>query len=109
VFVLTHHPRPPLEMDGGTTFHFTDASPTETLEQARQAAAGLDVRIGGGPATIRAFLAADLIDYLHIVVVPIMLGRGERLWDGLDALEERFRIEAVTSPSGVTHLTFTRQ
>jgi dihydrofolate reductase len=109
VFVLTHHPRPPLEMEGGTTFHFTGASPTEALQQARQAAAGLDVRIGGGPATIRAFLAADLIDYLHIVVVPIVLGRGERLWDGLDALEERFRIEAVTSPSGVTHLTFTRQ
>jgi dihydrofolate reductase len=109
VFVLTHHPRPPLEMDGGTTFHFTDASPTEALQQARQAAAGLDVRIGGGPATIRAFLAADLIDYLHIVVVPIVLGRGEQLWDGLDALEERYRIEAVTSPSGVTHLTFTRQ
>ena len=83
--------------------------PTEALQQARQAAAGLGVRIGGGPATIRAFLAADLIDYLHIVVVPIVLGRGERLWDGLDALEERFRIEAVTSPSGVTHLTFTRQ
>jgi len=94
---------------GSTTFHFTDASPTEALQQARQAAAGLDVRIGGGPATIRAFLAADLIDYLHIVVVPIVLGRGERLWDGLDALEERYRIEAVTSPSGVTHLTFTRQ
>ena len=96
-------------MDGGTTFHFTGASPTEVLQQARQAAAGLDVRVGGGPATICAFLAADLIDYLHIVVVPIVLGRGERLWDGLDALEERFRIEAVTSPSGVTHLTFTRQ
>jgi dihydrofolate reductase len=108
VFVLTHHPRPPLEMDGGTTFHFTDAGPTGALQQARQAAAGLDVRIGGGPATIRAFLAADLIDYLHIVVVPIVLGRGERLWDGLDGLEERFQIEAVTSPSGVTHLTFTR-
>jgi dihydrofolate reductase len=109
VFVLTHHPRPPLEMEGGTTFRFTDARPTEALQQARQAAAGLDVRIGGGPATIRAFLAADLIDYLHIVVVPIVLGRGERLWDGLDALDERFRIEAVASPSGGTHLTFTHQ
>ena len=109
VFVLTHHPRPPLEMEGGTTFHFTGASPTEVLQQARQAAPGLDIRIGGGPSTIRAFLVADLIDYLHIVVVPIVLGRGERLWDGLDALEERFGIEAVTSSSGVTHLTFIRQ
>ena len=60
-------------------------------------------------STSPTFLAAGLIDYLHIVVVPVVLGRGERLWDGLDALEERFRIEAVTSPSGVTHLTFTRQ
>ena len=98
VFILTHHPRPPLEMEGGTTFHFTDASPAGALQQARQAAAGLDVRIGGGPATIRAFLAADLIDYLHIVVVPIVLGRGVRLWDGLDALEARFRIEGRDQP-----------
>ena len=108
VLVLTHHPRPALEMAGGTTFRFLDATPAEALEQARQAAAGLDVRIGGGPSTIRQFLAADLIDYLHVVVVPIVLGRGERLWDGLEALEERFRAEAVSSPSGVTHLTFTR-
>jgi hypothetical protein len=63
----------------------------------------------GGPSTIRQFLAADLIDYLHIVVVPIVLGRGERLWDGLEALEERFHAEAVSSPSGITHLTFTRR
>jgi len=78
----------------------------QALAQARQAAAGGDVRIGGGPSTIREFLAAGLIDYLHIVVVPIVLGRGERLWDGLEGLEDRFRIEAVTSPSGVTHVTF---
>jgi dihydrofolate reductase len=109
VFVLTHHPRPPIEMDGGTTFHFIEASPAEALETARRAAGGLDIRIGGGPATIREFLAADLIDYLHIVVVPIVLGRGEPLWDGLEGLERRFRTEAVSSPSGVTHLTFTRR
>ena len=66
--------------------------------------AGGDVRIGGGPSTIREFLAAGLIDYLHIVVVPIVLGRGERLWDGLEGLEDRFQIEAVNSPSGVTHV-----
>jgi dihydrofolate reductase len=108
VFVLTHHLRPPIEMDGGTTFHFIEASPAEALETARRAAGGLDVRIGGGPATVRQFLAADLIDYLHVVVVPIVLGRGEPLWDGLEGLEDRFRAEAVSSPSGVTHLTFTR-
>jgi dihydrofolate reductase len=109
VFVLTHHPRPAVQMDGGTTFHFLNASPAEALEQARQAAAGGDVRIGGGPSTVREFLAADLIDYLHIVVVPIVLGRGERLWDGLEALEERFHIEATSSPSGVTHVTLSRR
>ncbi|MER8104225.1 dihydrofolate reductase family protein [Kitasatospora sp. NPDC094016] len=109
VFVLTHHPRPTLEMTGGTTFHFLDAAPEEALRQAKAAADGKDVRIGGGPSTVRAFLEADLIDHLHVVVVPIVLGRGVRLWDGLEGLEQRFRTEAVTSPSGVTHLTFTRR
>jgi hypothetical protein len=64
-----------------------DASPAEALEVARLAAGGLDVRIGGGPSTIRQFLAADLIDHMHIAIVPIVLGRGERLWDGLEELE----------------------
>ncbi len=108
VFVLTHHPRRVLEMAGGTTFHFIDAAPAEALRQAREAAGGLDVRIGGGPSTVRDFLAADLVDHLHVVIVPIMLGRGVRLWDGLEALEDRFEVEAVTTPSGVTHLTFSR-
>src|SRR5215218_1400239 len=76
VFVLTHHPRPSIEMEGGTTFHFVDASPAEALETAREAADGQDVRIGGGPTMIRDFLAAGLVDHMHIVVVPILLGRG---------------------------------
>ena len=109
VFVLTHHVRPPVEMKGGTTFHFIDASPAQALAAARQAAGGLDVRIGGGPVTVRQFLAADLIDHMHIVLVPILLGRGESLWDGLEGLEDRFAIESVSSPSGITHLTFTRR
>jgi dihydrofolate reductase len=96
-------------MNGGTTFEFLDASPAQALTQARQAAAGRDIRIGGGPTTIREFLAAGLIDYLHIVVVPIVLGRGEWLWDGLEGLEDRFRIEAASSPSGVTHITLSRR
>jgi dihydrofolate reductase len=108
VFVLTHHPRPSIEMQGGTTFHFIDASPEVALKRAREAAGDLDVRIGGGPSTIRQFLAADLIDYLHITIVPIVLGRGERLWDGLEELERRFDVESVTTPSSVTHLTFNR-
>jgi dihydrofolate reductase len=95
-------------MTGGTTFHFIDASPVEALEEAREATGSLDIRIGGGPATIRQFLAADLIDHMHVAIVPIVLGRGERLWAGLADLEERFNVESVGSPSGVTHLTFTR-
>ncbi len=66
------------------------------------------MRIGGGPTVIRDFLAADLIDTLHVVQVPILLGRGVRLWDGIEGVEERYQIEA-SSPSGVTHLTFTRR
>ena len=108
-FVLTHHPRPPIEMEGGTTFHFLDASPADALATARAAAGGQDVRIGGGATTIREFLAAGLIDRMHVVVVPIVLGRGVRLWDGQESLEASYDIEAVSSPSGVTHLTFTRR
>jgi dihydrofolate reductase len=95
-------------MEGGTTFHFIDAPPAEALETARQAADGQDVRLGGGPTMIRDFLAAGLVDHMHVAVVPILLGRGVRLWDGLEALEEGYEIEATSSPSGITHLTFTR-
>ena len=108
VFVLTHHPRPPIEMEGGTTFHFIDATPAEALQTARDAAGGEDVRIGGGPTVIRDFLAAGLVDHAHIAVVPILLGRGVRLWDGLEGLEKDYEVEATSSPSGVTHVTFTR-
>jgi dihydrofolate reductase len=108
-FILTHHQRPSIEMEGGTTFHFIDASPAEALETARKAADGQDVRLGGGPTVIRDFFAAGLIDHAHIVVVPIMLGRGVRLWDGLEDLEKDYKIEAISSPSGVTHVTFSRK
>ncbi len=107
-FVLTHRPRPPIEMKGGTTFHFLDATPAEALEVAREAADGLDVRIGGGPTVLREFLAAGLVDHLHVVQVPILLGRGVRLWDGLEGLEDQYEVEVVSTPSGVTHLTFSR-
>jgi dihydrofolate reductase len=109
VIVLTHHPRPTLEMEGGTTFYFMDASPEEALAEAKKLADGKDVRIGGGPSTVRQFLAADLIDHMHIAITPIVLGRGERLWDGLEGLEGRFDIEVVSAPSGATHLTFERK
>jgi dihydrofolate reductase len=109
VFVLTRHTRPSIEMEGGTTYHFIDASPAEALETARAAADGRDVRIGGGPTVVREFLAAGLVDHMHIVVVPILLGRGVRLWDGLEGLEKDYAVEATSAPSGVTHVTFTRQ
>ena len=109
VFVLTHHPRPSIEMEGGTTFHFIDAAPAEALRVAKEAAGDLDVRIGGGPSTVREFLAADLVDSMHLVVVPIILGHGVRLWDGLEGIEDRFTIESVSSPTGCTHMTFTRR
>ena len=108
VFVLTHHPRPSIDMEGGTTFHFIDASPAEALAMARDAANGLDVRIGGGATMIRDFAVAGLVDHMHIVVVPILLGRGVRLWDGLEGMEKGYKVEATSSPSGVTHMTFTR-
>jgi len=108
-FVLTHRPRPSIEMEGGTTFHFLAASPTEALDTARDAAAGQDVRIGGGVTVVRDFLAAGLVDHMHTAIVPIVLGRGVRLWDGLEGLERDYDTEAVSSPSGVTHVTFTRK
>src|SRR5206468_394788 len=109
VFVLTHHPRPSIEMEGGTVFHFVDANPQEALDLARKEAGGLDVRIGGGPTVVRDFLAADLIDTLHVVQVPILLGRGVRLGEGVEGIDQRSAIEAISSPSGVPPLTFTRR
>ena len=109
VFVLTHRPRAPIAMEGGTTFHFIDAPPAEALALARAAAGGLDIRLGGGPTMLRAYLAAGLVDHMHIVVVPIILGRGVRLWDGLEGLEKDYVVETTASPSGVTHMTFARR
>lgn len=109
VFVLTHYPREPIEMDGGTTFHFIDAAPADALAQAKEAAGDLDVRIGGGPTVVRDFLSLGLVDVAHIVLAPIVLGRGVRVWDGLERLEERYTVESISSPTGVVHLTLTRR
>jgi dihydrofolate reductase len=106
-FVMTHYPREPIHA-GETTFHFVSGTPAEALDLAIQAARGRDVRLGGGPTTVNEFLAADLVDYLHIIVVPILLGSGVRLWDGLGGLHHRFTVESVTVPSGATHLFFDR-
>lgn len=109
VFVMTHFPRASFELEGGNVFHFVEGTPAEVLALAREAAGELDIRIGGGPSTVREFLKADLIDVMHLVQVPVVLGRGERLWDGLEGIEERYAVETVASPSGVTHFTFTRR
>jgi len=84
VFVLTHHARAPLAMQGGTTFHFVTGGIHEALAQARAAAGGRDVRLGGGAATVRQYLQAGLIDELHLAVRPVLLGQGEALFAGLD-------------------------
>ena len=84
VFVLTHHARAPIEMQGGTTFHFVTAGIHAALERARTAASGKDVRIGGGVATVRAYLSARLIDEMHVAISPVLLGSGEALFAGLD-------------------------
>jgi dihydrofolate reductase len=108
VFVLTHHPRPTFTL-ADTTFHFLAAAPVDALQRATDAAGGQDVRLGGGVATIREFLAADLIDTMHVAVAPIELGRGERLWTSPTDLLDRFHMDTVPSPSGVTHLLLWRR
>lgn len=109
VFVLTHHPRESVEFANGTSFHFVDASPEEALRQAQSAAGEADVRIGGGPSTVRAFLEADLIDFLHLAIVPVVLGTGVRIWDALAGLEERFNVETIGTASGLTHQLWNRK
>lgn len=84
VFVLTHHARPPLEMKGGTTYHFVTGGIDEALDRARESAGGKDVRIGGGADAIRQYLREGLIDEMHVAIAPVLLGGGERLFDGVD-------------------------
>jgi len=108
VFVLTHHPRPPITMAGGTTFHFVDDGIEAALHRAFDAAGGQDVRLGGGVATIQQYLRAGLIDELHLAIVPVLLGGGERLFDHLDGGPEGYEcVELVASPS-VAHVRLAR-
>lgn len=103
VFVLSHHPHPTIDFPNGTSFRFVHGTPQEVLRLALDAADGGDVRIGGGPSTVRQFLEAGLIDFMHLAVVPITLGRGVPLWQGLQGVEEGFAVESVSSPSGLVH------
>lgn len=104
VFVLTHHERAPLEMRGGTTFHFVTDGIAAALERAREAAGGKDVEIAGGATTVRQYLAAGLLDELLLHVVPVVLGAGERLLDGLAGLRLE-PVDVIASPT-VTHLRY---
>jgi dihydrofolate reductase len=108
VFVLTHHARPPLEMEGGTTFIFVDSGIDDALDGARDAAGDSDVLVGGGAATIRQLLVSGLIDEMHLAIVPVLLGRGERLFENLgDSIRDYECVEHVCSPA-VTHVRIMR-
>jgi dihydrofolate reductase len=103
-FVLTHHVRRPLEMKGGTTFHFVTDGIHSALEQARKAAGGKDVRIGGGASTVRQYLKARLIDELHLALSPVLMGVGEHLWHGLDLNALGYECHRIVGGERATHL-----
>ena len=106
VFIVTHHPRDPVEMDGGTTFHFVTDGIESAREQARKAAGGKDVVLWGGGQIVQQYLAAGLLDELELHVVPVVLGDGARLFDNLrDADVQLEQVRAVEAP-GVTHLKY---
>lgn len=106
VFVLTHHPREPLVMQGGTTFHFITDGIESALAQARRAANGKDVALGGGASVVQQFLAAGLLDELHIHIAPLLLGGGERLFDFSGAHNVRLEPIRVIEGPGVAHLKY---
>ncbi len=108
VFVLTHHARASLPMEGGTTFHFVTGGIRAALERAREAAAGKDVRIGGGVATVRQYLEADLIDELHLAVAPVLLGTGEHLLAGIDLRARGFACTEHVAAPGAMHVVLSK-
>jgi dihydrofolate reductase len=108
VFVLTHHPRASLEMEGGTTFHFVDDDIEAVLKRAFDAASGKDVRLGGGAATIQQYLNAGLVDEMHVAIVPLLLGGGERLFDRLDGGPKGYRCTEYVGSDAVAHFRLAR-
>lgn len=108
VFVLTHHPRAPLEMQGGTVFHFVTDGIEAALRRAREAAGGRDVRVGGGVATIRQYLQAGLVDEMHLAISPVLLGTGEPLLAGLDLPALGYRVREHVATPLATHVVFAR-
>lgn len=109
VFVLTHHARAPLEMEGDTTFHFVTGGIHEALDRAREAANGKDVRIGGGSNTIQQYLRAGLIDELHLAIAPVLLGEGERLFEGVDMRASGYECTQLVGSEKATHVVLRRQ
>jgi dihydrofolate reductase len=109
VFVLTHHPRDPLVMAGGTTFHFVTGGIQEALKRAREAAGGKDVRVGGGAATVRQYLQAGLVDEMHIATSPILIGSGEKLLDGIDLVKGGFELAHSAATPAATHYVVRRR
>jgi len=108
VFVLTHHPRPSFEMAGGTTFHFVTDGILAALQRAKEAAGELDVRIGGGPATVRQYLQAGLIDEIHLAASPTVLGSGERLLEGIDLLKLGYRCKEQVMSTAAMHVVLAK-
>lgn len=104
VFVLTHHPRPALEMEGGTTFHFVTDGIHAALDRARQAAGEKDIRIGGGASTIRQYLRERLIDSMHLAIAPRILGSGEHLLAGIDLGALGYQLEKHVPSAAATHI-----
>ncbi len=104
VFVLTHHARAPLEMEGGTTFHFVTEGVYAALEQAKAAAGGKEVRIGGGVSTIRQYLAAGKIDEMDLAMSPVLLGEGENLFAGMNLHQLGFVVEKTVAGENATHI-----
>ena len=108
-FILTHQARPSIEMEGGTTFHFVTGGIHEALERAREAAGEKDVRIGGGASTIRQYLGEGLIDELHIAIAPVLLGSGERLFEGVDARAKGYECVKLVASEKATHVVLRRR
>lgn len=109
VFVLTHHARAPLPMAGGTTFYFVTGGIHEALDRAREAAGGRDVRIGGGANTLQQYLREGLVDEMHYAVAPVLLGRGERLFDGVDLRSLGYACVQTVATEKATHVVLRRQ
>jgi dihydrofolate reductase len=108
VFVLTHHARDPLEMEGGTTFYFVTDGPEAALERARESAGDLDILIAGGASTARQFMQLGLVDEIGVHVAPALLGRGERLFDGMGEVANGYQLAELKSSERVAHYTFRR-